>query len=117
MDWITPIKLSGGQEKKLEAMVLALVPNLIGYHYENEYLSLYVDKSDAHYEFIHWLEFCFTFLAPKIAAQYVRHHISTTPQWAEYMVLQKIAHEIHKVNPIDILHDIWINPGEYKQSL
>lgn len=117
MDWITPITLSAEQENKLVRMAYALVPKLIAATYENEYLDLYIDESDSHYVYIHWLEFCFTFLAPKVAALYAQKHINTMTQWAEHMVLQKIAHEIHKENPIDILYDIWINPDEYKQSL
>lgn len=117
MDWITPIQISAEQEKKLVEMAHSLVPKLIGCSFENEYLDLYVDESDSHFVYIHWLEFCFTFLCPKIAAQYIKHHISTTPQWAEHMILQKVAHEIHKYNPIDTLYDLWKTPEKYAQNL
>lgn len=97
-------------------MAKSLVPSVITCSFENEYLDIHIESMFVD-NYIHWLEFCFTFLAPKIAAIYAKQHMNVMPQWAEHMVLQKIAHEIHKYNPIDTLYDMWRNPKDYTQTL
>jgi hypothetical protein len=64
-----------------------------------------------------WFEFCFRFLAPKVAKYYVKDYPSTTSSFAKYAVLQKLAHELDKTHPVDLLYDMWKHPENYRVDL
>jgi len=66
---------------------------------------------------IHWFEFLFCFLAPKVATEYSQHNQTTTVKFAEFMVLQKLAHELKSSHPVDLLYDIWKNHKNYMAIL
>lgn len=63
---------------------------------------------------IHWFEFCFRFLVPKVVDHYVKHHVGMTNSFARLAITQKLFYELDKSHPVDLLYDIWVNPKDYR---
>jgi hypothetical protein len=102
------------QEKKVKEMCKNFFTDTVRVWCENEFVEL-----QTHLDVIrmHYFEFCFRHLATPIANEYAKSHAYTTPSFAKYMILQKIAHEFEKHHPVDLLYDIWKNPTKYQQDL
>jgi hypothetical protein len=96
-----PITLSEDQLKKLKEMCFEIYD-----------LTHMVDI----YFMRHWLEICLYGLVPKVAEAHGKQP-HTTPTWSLHMIRQKLINELDKVNPIDLLYDIWKHPDKYAQDL
>jgi hypothetical protein len=118
---IEPIPLTKERIGKLLEMCKALIPE-----YVNSKMGKNWDRDEVWFDNyphqepkpteVHWFELCFTTLAAKVAEIHGQQP-GTTPNWSHYMILQKMAHDHNKENPIDFLYDVWKRPSHYIQNL
>lgn len=115
MNRIQPINLTPEQRQKLHELISALVSGISYVGFGDDGMTVIFQKEYTVY--IHWMELCMRYVSAEVAELYAMSHINYTKSWAQRMILQKLAHDISKHNPIDTLYDIWKHPENYAQDL
>lgn len=120
--------LTGEQIVKLKTLAEAVCPQYLlrATQYDGSFIDIdgtpehkkftwwYV--SDGKGELMGWFEFCMTEVSRVVVAKYA-HQTNQSESWSHRLIMQKIGHELPKVNPIDTLYELWTNPEAYVEGL